>query len=635
MQRYPYPPYISDSLLTGLETIVPLIIMLSFVYPCTNTVKFIAAEKERQLKEAMKIMGLANWLHWTSWFVRSMLFLTVSTTMMTVLLIVPWYPGPPVAVFTYSSWSAIWFFFFVYNIVTCAFCFMLSVFFNKANTAAAVSGLMWFLLFAPYTFMYRSYATMSLAAKLFYCFLSNTGMAFGFQIIIRFEGKTEGLQWSNFFTPSSVDDTLSVGLVIIMLLVVASVYFLIALYVEKIFPGEFGVAERWWFPVSRSFWLGPRLKDGRHVSTDNTQSLQSPENFETEPKQKTIGVQVRGLRKIYDNKKVAVHSMSLNMYEDQITVLLGHNGAGKSTTMAMLTGMLPPTSGTAIVNGKDICQDMASVRSSLGLCPQHNILFDELTVEEHLEFYSRLKGMRSDDVETEIRKYLRIIQLEDKRHALSSQLSGGMKRKLSVCVAFCGGSKVVLCDEPTSGMDPSARRALWDVLKEEKAGRTVLLSTHFMDEADILGDRIAIMSNGVVKACGSSYFLKKQFGVGYHLVCVKGSMCQPEAVTALLRHYVADVKIEHDIGTELSYQLTDHKSSVFPAMLDDLERNLTKLGLESYGISMSTLEEVFMSIGTESEGKHGDGVSEADASSLTKSDLTSRCLKINRVDCIF
>lgn len=544
--------------------------------------------------------------------------------MMVVLLKVSWYPGPPVSVFTYSSWSAIWFFFFAFNIVTCSFCFMLSVFFNKANTAAAVSGLMWFLFFAPYTFTYKSYAEMALVTKLLYCFMSNTGMAFGFQTIIRFEGNTEGLQWSNFFTPVSVDDTLSVGLVVIMMLVVALFYFLIALYVEKIFPGEYGVAERWWFPVSRSFWFGSRKKEGRLISDDFTQSLQSPENFDKEPKNKTIGVQVRGLRKIYDNKKVAVNSMSLNMYEDQITVLLGHNGAGKSTTMAMLTGMLPPTSGTAIVNGKDICEDMATVRNSLGLCPQHNILFDELTVGEHLEFYSRLKGMRKEGVEAEIQKYLRIIQLEDKRHARSSQLSGGMKRKLSVCVAFCGGSKVVLCDEPTSGMDPSARRALWDVLKEEKTGRTVLLSTHFMDEADILGDRIAIMSNGVLKACGSAYFLKKQFGIGYHLVCVKGAMCRPDMVTALLQHYVADVKIEHDIGTELSYQLTDSKSSVFPAMLDDLERNLEQLGLASYGISMSTLEEVFMSIGTESEERSDrSGGSEAGGSSLAKSDLTS------------
>lgn len=165
--------------------------------------------------------------------------------------------------------------------------------------------------------------------------------------------------------------------------------------------------------------------------------------------------------------------------------------------MSMLSGMFPPSSGTALINGKDIRHDISGVRSSLGLCPQHNILFDELTVREHIVFFSRLKGLSNDAVEREVEKYLKLIDLEPKRNAKSKTLSGGMKRKLAVCVAFCGGSKVVLLDEPTSGMDPQARRALWDVLKDQKKGRTVLLSTHFMDEADILGDRIAIMANGI------------------------------------------------------------------------------------------------------------------------------------------
>ncbi len=119
--------------------------------------------------------------------------------------------------------------------------------------------------------------------------------------------------------------------------------------------------------------------------------------------------------------------------------------------MSMLSGMFPPTSGTAVINGKDIRHDINGVRSSLGLCPQHNILFDELTVREHIVFFSRLKGLNNDEVEREVEKYLKLIDLEPKRNAKSKTLSGGMKRKLAVCVAFCGGSKVVLLDEPTSG----------------------------------------------------------------------------------------------------------------------------------------------------------------------------------------
>jgi ATP-binding cassette, subfamily A (ABC1), member 3 len=186
------------------------------------------------------------------------------------------------------------------------------------------------------------------------------------------------------------------------------------------------------------------------------------------------------------------------------------------------------------------------------------------------------------------------LKLENKIDARAGSLSGGMKRKLSVGIALCANSKVVLFDEPSSGVDPSARRALWDLLQLEKSGRTILLSTHHMDEADVLGDRIAIMACGKLKAVGSPFFLKKQFGVGYHLVCVKKTFCDSSKVSNLLRKYIPDIKIETEIGTELSYLLDETNVSVFQEMLEDLESNSEALDLESYGISLTTLEEVFL-----------------------------------------
>ncbi|XP_033989179.1 ATP-binding cassette sub-family A member 3-like [Trematomus bernacchii] len=168
--------------------------------------------------------------------------------------------------------------------------------------------------------------------------------------------------------------------------------------------------------------------------------------------------------------------------------------------------LYPPTSGRAYINGYDICQDMALIRRSLGLCPQHDVLFDNLTVS------TPLKGFSRDKIPDEVDRTIRILNLEDKRHARSKTLSGGMKRKLSIGIALIGDSKVVMLDEPTSGMDPSARRATWDLLQGEKRGRTILLTTHFMDEADLLGDRIAIMAGGELQCCGSPLFLKNKYG---------------------------------------------------------------------------------------------------------------------------
>ncbi|KAG4071964.1 hypothetical protein HA402_006125 [Bradysia odoriphaga] len=595
IQRYPYPPYLRDVLLSGLETLVSFIVLLSFIFPFSNTVKFIAIEKEKQLKEWMKIMGLPNWLHWTSWFIRTMIIMTISLSLMVFLLNVPWYPDSNVSVFTHSNWLCIWIFLFVFCMTTTTFSFMLSVFFSKATTASAVSGLVWFIFYAVYTFTIVTYDRLELFEKMLLSLLSNTAMAFGFQIIIRLEGTGEGLQWHNYWRPVSVDDDISVGLVTVMLLVCMVLYLLIALYFEKILPGEYGVPQPFYFPFTKRFWCGERNWD----YSDEDYPNENPDHFEDDPTHLNCGIKIKNLRKMYSRNKVAVDGLSMSMFDDQITVLLGHNGAGKTTTMSMLTGMIVPTSGSAIINGKDIRRDMDGVRASLGLCPQHNILFDELTVREHIEFFSELKGLRGNQVKEEVDKYVKLIDLIPKINSPSKTLSGGMKRKLCVCIALCGHSKVVLLDEPTSGMDPASRRALWDMLREEKHGRTLLLSTHFMDEADILGDRIAIMSNGSLKCVGSSHFLKKKFGNGYHLICVKNSSCVSENVTNLLQRYIPDVVVGGDIGTELSYQLAEANSKVFHPMFKELEKRCEELGVDSYGISLTTLEEVFMKIGSD------------------------------------
>lgn len=128
------------------------------------------------------------------------------------------------------------------------------------------------------------------------------------------------------------------------------------------------------------------------------------------------------------------------------------------------------------------------------------MLFNELTVREHIIFFTKLKGIKDKmEIDEQIRKYIQLLGLEPKMNAQSKTLSGGMKRKLSIGIALCGDSKIVLIDEASSGMDPGSRRSLWDILIQEKKGRTILLTTHFMDEADVLGDRIAIMADGELK----------------------------------------------------------------------------------------------------------------------------------------
>jgi len=250
-------------------------------------------------------------------------------------------------------------------------------------------------------------------------------------------------------------------------------------------------------------------------------------------------LKIMGLKKKFGDFK-AVDGVNLKMYSGQIFALLGHNGAGKSTTISMLTGLIPPTAGKCQVFDKDLFSQMDEVRKNMGVCPQHDVLFDLLTPEEHLDVFCDFKGVRVKDKKADIKRVLEDIDLYPQRNQRAQSLSGGQRRKLSVAIALVGGSKFILLDEPTAGMDLSARRKMWDMLKKYKHDRIISLTTHYMDEADILGDRIGIMAHGRIMCLGRSMFLKNKFGVGYRLSMVKKTKEPNTLVESFLRETLGD-----------------------------------------------------------------------------------------------
>ncbi|MEQ2211244.1 hypothetical protein XENOCAPTIV_014515 [Xenoophorus captivus] len=621
--------------LRSLASSLPLYMTLAWVYSVAMIIKGIVSEKEARLKETVLIMGLRNIIYWMTWAVSSLLPLAISAFLLTMTLKYG-------KVLQYSDPSVIFVFLLVFCLATISQCFLISVFFSKANLAAACGGLIFFLLYLPHSLCYAWRDVMGFRAKLAVSLLSCVAFGFGCENFSKYEEQGIGIKWHNVGRSPQEGDPYTFIVSIAMMFFDAVLYWVLTWYIENVFPGQYGIPKPWYFPFTSSYWCGvtPVTENNPDLLTNS-----GADNgyFERPPPGVKVGVSIRNLVKIYKTgKKLAVDGLSVDFFENHITSFLGHNGAGKTTTMSILTGLFPPTSGTALIHGYDIRTDIDNIRKYLGMCPQHNVLFNELTVEEHIYFYARLKGCSRSEVKSEIDQMIKDVGLPHKRKDLAKNLSGGMQRKLSVAIAFVGGSKIVILDEPTAGVDPYARRGIWELLLKYKQGRTIILSTHHMDEADILGDRIAIISQGKMQCCGSSLFLKKCFGSGYYLTLVRDEMekmtsqrknikqnlsreeqtetdrpfrSSPDdgfgsqtwdnsdptdlaSVTQLVCRHVPEATFLESIGQEITFILpySGARDGTFATLFHKLDLAMADLGLTSYGISDTTLEEIFLKV---------------------------------------
>ncbi|XP_034521460.1 phospholipid-transporting ATPase ABCA1 [Ailuropoda melanoleuca] len=637
VQQMPYPCYVDDIFLRVMSRSMPLFMTLAWIYSVAVIIKGIVYEKEARLKETMRIMGLDNGILWFSWFISSLIPLLVSAGLLVVILKLG-------NLLPYSDPSVVFVFLSVFGVVTILQCFLISTLFSRANLAAACGGIIYFILYLPYVLCVAWQDYVGFTLKIFVSLLSPVAFGFGCEYFALFEEQGIGVQWDNLFESPVEEDGFSLTTSVSMMLFDTFLYGVMTWYIEAVFPGQYGIPRPWYFPCTKSYWFGEESDEKSHPGS--SQKGVSEICMEEEPTHLKLGVSIQNLMKVYrDGMKVAVDGLALNFYEGQITSFLGHNGAGKTTTMSILTGLFPPTSGTAYILGKDIRFEMSTIRQNLGVCPQHNVLFDMLTVEEHIWFYARLKGLSEKHVKAEMEQMALDVGLPpSKLKSKTSQLSGGMKRKLSVALAFVGGSKVVILDEPTAGVDPYSRRGIWELLLKYRQGRTIILSTHHMDEADILGDRIAIISHGKLCCVGSSLFLKNQLGTGYYLTLVKKdvesslSSCRNSsstvsylkkedsvsqsssdaglgsdhesdtltidvsAISNLIRKHVAEARLVEDIGHELTYVLPYEaaKEGAFVELFHEIDDRLSDLGISSYGISETTLEEIFLKVAEES-----------------------------------
>lgn len=592
---------------------------MAFLYPVSRLIKNLVEEKESRMKETLSIFGVHSWAHWTSWVLTSLLFFFFMAVSVTYVI--------STYVFQYSSVVYLFLYIFFFGTSGISFSFFVASFFSHAKLASIVGPMALFATLLPRWIFFGTNRYEATAGKYWASILPCTAFAFGADIISDYEYANQGVQPYN-----AIEGEYSFNTTLGFLFFDTFLYMILAGYIEAVMPRQYGMAKKFYFPLLPSFWMGPfygwlgfgksneavvNYNDDEFHETSNGQSTSNYFERVLDPSL-VPRVRISHLVKQYSNsrdKPPAVNDLTLTMYESQITCLLGHNGAGKTSTISVLTGLYPATSGDCIIYGNSISRDLMAARQSMGICPQHDVLFDNLTVLEHLRLFERIKGLRASNhslkeraIEVGLGQYL---------HTKSAALSGGNKRKLSVAIALCGDPQFLILDEPTSGMDPYSRRATWELLRRKRIGRVTLLTTHFMDEAEILADRIAVLKEGRLQCSGTGLFLKERFGLGYNLTIVidtdvlssrRGGGDEPEQdeqidnISAFIRQFVPSAELTRRSARELTYRFPQNAEHEFPNLFDELEKNRSNLNIGGYGVNNTTLEEVFLQLAEDSIG---------------------------------
>ena len=303
-----------------------------------------------------------------------------------------------------------------------------------------------------------------------------------------------------------------------------------------------------------------------------------------------IVLQTENLTKRY-GALTAVDNLSLQVYAGEVFGLLGPNGAGKTTSINMMSGLLKPDSGSVFIHGKQVRGGDVSVRVDVGVCPQHTVLWEKLTCIEQLQFMGEMYGMARDQARQRGDHLIREFDLQEKANTQAHKLSGGMKRRLNLAMSLIHDPDILILDEPEVGLDPQSRVKIREYIQSLAHEKTVILTTHNMDEADRVADRVAIMDHGKILVLDTPEALKRSVGEGSVLeLQLSADTLDEEEVRAALLDLGDEVRVDILEGT-----LNLHAPDVL-ILLPRVTERLSAIGV-GFGevhIRESTLEDVFI-----------------------------------------
>ncbi|ORX90745.1 hypothetical protein K493DRAFT_265395 [Basidiobolus meristosporus CBS 931.73] len=566
---------------------------ISFLLPIF--VIILVKEKEDRILVMMRMNGLSPRAYYTAHYAHFYSLHTISCIIFVVTGV-----GFRMSIFTQTQPFVYIFLLFMWGHAQIALAFLLSAFFGKTRTALVTT----FLIVLCGVICNLGFEVIfnGDTPAAYYIWLP---FAFyhGLHVINMASLDTMARPYSyiNMLYPDDLAKSL------IALGVGTIIYMMIAFYLIAVLPSAYGVRKPWYFIFAWMFkGCFKKRKPAEYLpftsGREDKELMFEDDDVRAERERVLNGnydqqspLVMKNIRKVYSGNKVAVKNVTFSVEPNIVFGLLGPNGAGKTTLISILTGLYELTSGQACLGGFDVETEMKQVYMSTGVCPQHDILWEDLTVEEHLLYYARLKGVKPSEEKARVEKALASVSLQKFRDRLSKGLSGGEKRRLSIAIALIGSPKVVFLDEPTTGLDPEVKRLIWDIISEAKQGRTVVLTTHSMEEAEVLCNRIGIMAHGTLRCIGPQLRLKEVYGNGFKLTynCVPNMSAQASSfIEGLLPE--GWKKIDSFV-TSTSFEFMPVPGYI-PVLFEKIETNKHQYGIIDWGLSQTSLEEVFLRI---------------------------------------
>ncbi|XAR65461.1 hypothetical protein NMG60_11009599 [Bertholletia excelsa] len=589
------------------------IAMFGFVFQISS----LTAERELKLRQAMALMGLYDTAYWLSWLTWEGILTLVSSLLTVVFGMMFQFDF-----FLNNSFVVVFLLFFLFQL----------------NMIVTQNGF-------PYSTKFpKTY-------RIIWSFFPPDLLAEGLVLLSDATATPEdsGVSWDRIDKCAPNDDecVMTINDIYKWLISTFILWFVLAIYFDNILQNSSGVRKSVFYFLNPGYWLGRggnQVAEGvicscrtsapppEDITPDDEDVLEEENTVKHQTREGVIdpntAVQIRGLVKIYPGARdkgcckckktsafYALKGLWMNFAKNQLFCLLGPNGAGKTTVINCLTGITPVTSGDALIYGYSVRSSvgMSNIRRIIGVCPQFDILWDALTGQEHLRLFANIKGLPPSSIESVAEKSLAEVRLTEAAKITVGSYSGGMKRRLSVAISLIGDPKLVILDEPTTGMDPIARRHVWDIIEDAKKGRAIILTTHSMEEADILSDRIGIMAKGRLRCIGTSIRLKSRFGTGFVANIsfsggTNGTPARGDDVTIVHREavkqffkYHLDVVPKEENNSFLTFVIPHHKEALLTNFFAELEDREREFGITDIQLGLTTLEEVFLNIARQAE----------------------------------